>query len=68
MLRLAHADRPRGRPHRLAEGGRHALAAGLHSSRCRAIKRLAALGGRTFDDCEEVEFPNEIKAQAEGAG
>ena len=52
----------------LAAGRRHALAAGLHPCRGCAIKRLAALGGRAFDDCEEAEFSNENKAQAEGAG
>ena len=35
---------------------------------CRAIDRLAALGGRSFDDFQEAEFRSEIKAQAEGAG
>ena len=51
-----------------AAGRRHALAAGLRPRRCRAIKRLAALGGHPFDDCKEVEYANENKAQAEGAG
>lgn len=62
MLRLADVDRSRGCPHRLAPCRRHALASGLLSRRCCAIKRLAALGGGAFDDCKEAEFGIENKA------
>jgi hypothetical protein len=53
-------------PDRLASGRGAALAAGLLPRRCRAIDRLAALGGCTDHHLEEAGKARQNKGKGEG--